>query len=85
MGDVYELSGHRDWFDDVRGDGRRLQVTWHPEHGLAVLSLWHGATCTATFQLPIGDAPRIITLLANSLGDAAAGNPVQSAGAADVG
>jgi hypothetical protein len=72
MGTVYDLPGHRDWFSDDRGDGRRLQVTWHPEHGLVVFSLWHREVCTSTFRLPIDDAPRLISLLAASLGEAAA-------------
>lgn len=71
MGNVYELPGHRDWFSDDRGDGRRLQVTWHPEHGFVVLSLWHRDVCTSTFRMPIDDAPRLISMLAASLGAAA--------------
>ena len=84
MGNVYELPGHRDWFDDDRGDGRRLQVTWHPEHGFAVFSLWHASTCTSTFQLPIVDAPRIISLLANALGEEAGKHAIHAT-ASDVG
>ncbi|MEP7054306.1 MAG: hypothetical protein ABI912_03575 [Actinomycetota bacterium] len=71
MGNVYALPGHRDWFIDDRGDGRRMQVTWHPEHAIVVLSLWHRDVCTSTFRLPIADAPRLITLFAASLGEAA--------------
>lgn len=85
MGSVYELAGHRDWFDDARGDGRRLQVTWHPERGFIVLSLWHASTCTSTFQLPIEDAARAISLLANALGEEAVANKANSTSAADVG
>ena len=85
MGSVHELGAHRDWFDDVRGDGRRLQVTWHPEHGFVVVSLWHRDTCTSTFQLPIGEAPRVITLLANALGEEAAAGRITTGSAADVG
>jgi len=71
MGNLYELAGHRDWFSDVRGDGRRLQATWHPEHGFVVLSLWHRDTCTSTFRLPIDEAPRLISMFASALGEAA--------------
>lgn len=71
MGNVYELPGRRDWFSDDRGDGRRMQVTWHPEHGFTVFSLWHHDVCTSTFRMPIDDAPRLISQLAQSLGDAA--------------
>jgi hypothetical protein len=72
MGNLFELPGHRDWFDDGRGDARRMQVTWHPELGFVVFSLWHAGTCTSTFRLPIEDAPRLISMMANSLGEAAA-------------
>ena len=72
MGNVYELPGRRDWFSDDRGDGRRMQVTWHPEQGFAVFSLWHRDECSSTFRMPIDDAPRLISLLAQSLGDSAA-------------
>jgi hypothetical protein len=72
MGAVHELPGRRDWYADERGDGRRMQVTWHPERGMVVLSLWHRTDCTGTFQLPIDNAGRLIALLATSLGEAAA-------------
>jgi hypothetical protein len=71
VGTVHELSARRDWFVDDRGDGRRLQATWHPEHQLVVLSIWHGERCTASFRLPVADADRMIAFLAASLGDTA--------------
>ena len=71
MGTVHELSARRDWFVDDRGDGRRLQATWHPEHQLVVFSIWHGERCTASFRLPLADADRMIAVLASSLGDTA--------------
>ena len=79
MGTVHELSTHRDWFIDDRGDGRRLQVTTHPEHQLVVLSVWHADRCTASFRLPLADADRMIAFLASALGDTAR----TAAGAAD--
>ena len=85
MGTVYELPGHRDWFGDSRGDGRRMQVTWHPERGFVVFSLWHVSTCTSTFQLPITDASRVISLLAGALGDDAVAHRAAGATASDVG
>lgn len=71
MGTVHELATLRDWFVDDRGDGRRLQATWHPEHQLVVLSIWHDDRCTASFRLPLADADRMITFLATSLGETA--------------
>lgn len=69
MGTVHELSAHRDWFVDDRGEGRRLQATYHPEHQLVVLSIWHDERCTASFRLPLADADRMIAFLATSLGE----------------
>ena len=71
MGALHELPGRRDWYLDERDDGRRMQATWHPERGIVVLSLWHRNECTATFQLPIDEADRLIALLGTALGDAA--------------
>jgi hypothetical protein len=61
---------NREWFIDRRAPERRLQVTWHPEHATAVLSIWNGDVCTSTFQLPIDEAPRLIAHLADGLSSA---------------
>jgi hypothetical protein len=60
-------SGDRQWFDDERRAGRRLGVTSHPDHGLVVLSMWSGETCTATFRMPMTDAARMIGALADGM------------------
>jgi hypothetical protein len=52
-----------DLFIDARGDGRTMRVSLHPERGIAVLSLWAGNTCRASFQLPLEDAARLSELL----------------------
>jgi hypothetical protein len=67
------LSGERTWFFDPRTPLRRMGVASHPEQGVVVLSLWTGDTCTATFRLPMADAARLISSLANGL---AAGLPL---------
>lgn len=63
----------REWLVDARDDGRRMELTWHRRQRLVVLSLWQGGNCRATFRLPVADAPEVIALLSNALGDAAAG------------
>jgi hypothetical protein len=68
---------NRQWFVDRRAPDRRLQVTWHREQHTAVLSVWHGDTCRATFQLRSDDAARLIAHLADGLGDIAA-QPTES-------
>lgn len=73
MAEVGLLYGDRVWFSDARSPFRRLAVSSHPEAGLVILSLWTGDTCTATFRVPVADAPRLISSLAEGL---AAGLPV---------
>lgn len=40
-----------------------MRVSLHPERGLIVLSLWVGATCRASFQLPLDEAVRLSEVL----------------------
>lgn len=61
------LYGDRVWFSDARSPFRRMAVSNHPEAGLAVLSLWTGDTCTATFRVPMADAARLIASLADGM------------------
>lgn len=64
-------AGHRrHFFLDARNDGRQMEVTWHEEAGVVVLSLWQGETCRSTFRMPIEDAPALIAILSSALGDA---------------
>jgi len=60
----------RQWFSDARDDGRRMEVSWHTQEELVIVSLWHGSVCRATFRLPIDQAPALIQTLADALGDA---------------
>jgi len=60
----------RQWFADARDDGRRMEVSWHPDEGIVIVSLWHGSMCRATFRLPVEQAPALIQTLADTLGDA---------------
>lgn len=47
-----------------------MEVTWHEDAGIVVISLWQGERCRSTFQLPIEDAPALIAMLSSALGDA---------------
>ena len=58
-----------DTFVDDRGNG--LRATWHPERGIVNLSLWRDDRCVETFWLPVADAGRLVSFLADSLTDAA--------------
>jgi hypothetical protein len=65
----------RQWFNDARDNGRRMEVSWHADEGLVIVSLWHGSICRATFRLPVDQAPALIETLADALGDAAQAAP----------
>jgi hypothetical protein len=65
----------RQWFNDARHDGRRMEVSWHSDEGIVIVSLWHGSMCRATFRLPFEQAPALIETLADALGDAAQAAP----------
>jgi hypothetical protein len=67
MGDVQPLPRRQEIFVDERGVG--LRVTWHPEREMVVLSVWHGATCTASFRLAVADLPRLTGFLSSVMGD----------------
>ena len=53
----------------------RMEISWHPEEGLVIVSLWHGSICRATFRLPVEQAPALIQTLADAQGDAVPATP----------
>ena len=54
-------------FADLRGDGRSLRATWHPERQVVVLSLWRSNVCIGTFRLAADEVPDLIAMLRNGL------------------
>jgi hypothetical protein len=56
-------------FVDARGGERGLRVTWHPEAGLVVLSLWRGRACVGSFRLTEDEVPALIECLAGGLAE----------------
>ena len=50
-------------FDDVRGEGRTLRVSWHGIDGVVVLSMWRQSECTGSFRLPVSDLPDLLRAL----------------------
>ena len=69
----------REWFTDARDSGRRMELSWHRDEGIVIVSLWQGSVCRATFRMPVADAPLAIGVLAEVLGDAATGRPPPAA------
>lgn len=60
----------RQEFQDARDDGRSMEVSWHSEEGVLIISLWHGSICRATFRLPIEEAHALIQTIADAQDDA---------------
>jgi hypothetical protein len=56
---------------DARGGGRALRVSWHPEHGVVVLSVWRGSLCVATVQVEQAEVPHLVDVLVRGLAAAA--------------
>jgi hypothetical protein len=52
---------------DARSNGKHLRVTWHRERGLFVVSIWNDDVCTGTVQVPVANAPELISLLVDGL------------------
>ena len=66
---------------DARGGARALRVSWHPEHGLVVLSIWRGDTCAATVQVDSAEVPHLGDELVRGLaGSSAPSRPYEAAG-----
>ena len=68
-----EFGGSRTILLDDRGTGLRL--TWHPEPGTAVLSLWRGDRCIGTFRARPADMAALISFLSTVLAGAAETGP----------
>ena len=54
-------------FLDARGGDRALRVSWHPEAGVVVLSLWRDDVCAGSFRLAVDEVPEMIDLLRSGL------------------
>jgi len=54
-------------FFDVRDEARSLRLSFHPELGVFVLSLWRGSECLGSFRLAADETPRLIHSLVSPL------------------
>ena len=52
---------------DARGGDRALRVSWHPEHGVVVMSVWRGNTCVGTVQVETAEVPHLVDVLVRGL------------------
>ena len=74
MGEVVALpiAGHaplggRASLPDVRGQHRALQVSWHDDGAVVVLSTWRFGRCVASVRLTRAEAAALISTLAAGL------------------
>ncbi|MFI7214143.1 hypothetical protein [Micromonospora maritima] len=70
MGEVRPMPGFGDLFTDLRGEDRTLRVSYHPDRGAVVLSLWSGPRCRGSFRLAEADVERFLALLTAMRDDA---------------
>lgn len=52
-----------EFFVDERGNGRTMRVSRHPDRGVAVVSIWAGGLCRASFRLPLSEIDRVTEVL----------------------
>jgi hypothetical protein len=69
MGEGLRERSRVTWLRDARTPARRMRASWHPDAGVVVLSMWADDLCTATFRLPIDDAPELMHLLIDAFAD----------------
>ncbi|MFC0032287.1 hypothetical protein ACFFMM_22465 [Micromonospora chaiyaphumensis] len=72
-----------DLFTDLRGEDRTLRVSYHPDRGAVVLSLWSGTLCRGSFRMPADDVDRLLGLL-SAVRAAADGDDTAGPGTAAV-
>ena len=66
---------------DARGGARALRVSWHPEQGVVVLSIWRGNTCAGTVQVDPAEVPHLVDVLVRGLAASApSSHPFRDAG-----
>ncbi|GIJ47249.1 hypothetical protein Val02_41350 [Virgisporangium aliadipatigenens] len=59
-----------EFFVDERGNGRTMRVSRHPDRGVAVVSIWAGGLCRASFRLPLSEVDRVAEVLCGADPDA---------------
>ena len=69
---VVPLPAHGRWARDLRGEGRAVRVSAHPESGLLTLSVWRANSCVGTVRLAPEEAAELVAGLAEGLAHLAA-------------
>jgi hypothetical protein len=68
---VVPLPPRGEWLADARDGDRALRVSWHQEHGCAVVSTWRDGECTGTARLRPAEVARLVGVLTAALAEAA--------------
>jgi hypothetical protein len=58
-----------------------MRVSWHPDQGLVVMSIWRGNTCVGTVQVDSAEVPHLVDVLVRGLAAGSAPpQPLEDAG-----
>jgi hypothetical protein len=63
MAEVRPLPQFGEVFTDIRGGDRALRVSFHPDTGVVVVSLWAGRHCRASCHLNANEAQHLVDVL----------------------
>jgi hypothetical protein len=74
---VLPLPAHGRWAADLRGDGRALRATAHPESGFLTLSVWRDDTCAGSVQLTPAEVAGLVGRLTACLVELTADGPAR--------
>lgn len=77
---VVPLPAHARWASDLRGDGRAVRATAHPDSGLLTLSVWRDDLCAGAVQLSPTDVAVLVARLTECLVDLTSTQAVPRAG-----
>jgi hypothetical protein len=69
MGEVTLLPAHGTVFFDHRDGDRSMRLSWHPEFGLFVVSMWRGESCLGSFQMVPEEAARFVHVVTRALAE----------------
>jgi hypothetical protein len=75
MAEVSPLPIRGEVLIDARGGARAMRVSWHPDHGVVVLSIWRGSRCVGTMQVDSAEVPHLVDVLGRGLAASAAPTP----------
>jgi hypothetical protein len=68
---VIPLPRHGHWAWDLRGEGRAVRVSTHPDEGLLNVSIWREGTCVGTARLLPADVATLVSGLTDGLAEIA--------------